>query len=118
MIYAGFWRRFVAKMIDQIIICIPWIAIAMLLQAHILGQIVGVLIGIFYFPLFEASSLKATPGKAIMNMAVLTEAGSQLSIGQAFIRFFTGYLSGAILCIGYLMNLFTEKRQTLHDMIA
>jgi uncharacterized RDD family membrane protein YckC len=44
--------------------------------------------------------------------------GKRISFPRALGRFFATYLSGIILGIGYLMALFTGKRQTLHDMIA
>ena len=54
----------------------------------------------------------------MMGMVVLSESGERLTLKQAYIRYFCSILSGLVLCIGYLMNLFTAKRQTLHDMIA
>ncbi|MES2802368.1 MAG: RDD family protein [Bdellovibrionota bacterium] len=113
MVYSGFWRRFAATVIDALIILIP---------ACILGALVpyvgGLVLGLLYKPVFEASPLKGTPGKAMMKMIVLSEAGERLTLKQSYIRYFCSILSGFVLGIGYLMNLFTAKRQTLHDMIA
>ena len=113
MVYAGFWRRFVAMFLDCLILLIP---------AAILGVLVpyagGLVLGLIYKPVFEASPLKGTPGKAMMGMMVVSESGERLTIKQSYIRYFVSILSGFVLCIGYLMNLFTAKRQTLHDMIA
>lgn len=113
MVYSGFWRRFMATVIDALIMLIP---------AAILGTLVpyvgGLVLGLLYKPVFEASPLKGTPGKAIMRMVVLSETGERLTLKQSYIRYFCSILSGFVLGIGYLMNLFTAKRQTLHDMIA
>ena len=113
MVYAGFWRRFVATVLDALIMLIP---------AWILGTLIpyagGLILGLLYKPVFEASPLKGTPGKAMMGMIVVSEAGERLTLKQAYIRYFCSILSGFVLGIGYLMNLFTAKRQTLHDMIA
>ncbi len=113
MVYSGFWRRFMATVIDALIMIIP---------ACILGTLVpyvgGLVLGLLYKPVFEASPLKGTPGKAMMRMVVLSEAGERLTLKQSYIRYFCSILSGFVLGIGYLMNLFTAKRQTLHDMIA
>lgn len=113
MVYSGFWRRFVAAFLDGLIMLIP---------AWLLGILVpyvgGVILGLLYKPVFEASALKGTPGKAMMGMVVVSETGERLTLKQAYIRYFCSILSGLVLCIGYLMNLFTAKRQTLHDMIA
>lgn len=113
MVYSGFWRRFVASFLDGLIMLIP---------AWLLGILVpyvgGIILGLLYKPVFEASALKGTPGKAMMGMIVVSETGERLTLKQAYIRYFCSILSGLVLCIGYLMNLFTAKRQTLHDMIA
>ncbi len=113
MVYSGFWRRFMALVIDALIMLIP---------AAILGTLVpyvgGLVLGLLYKPVFEASPLKGTPGKAMMRMVVLSETGERLTLKQSYIRYFCSILSGFVLGIGYLMNLFTAKRQTLHDMIA
>ena len=113
MVYSGFWRRFVASFLDGLIMLIPaW------LLGILLPYVGGIILGLIYKPVFEASALKATPGKAMMGMIVVSESGERLTLKQAYIRYFCSILSGIVLCIGYLMNLFTAKRQTLHDMIA
>ncbi|MCM2352688.1 MAG: RDD family protein [Pseudobdellovibrio sp.] len=113
MVYSGFWRRFVASFLDGLIMLIPaWIL------GLLLPYVGGIILGLVYKPVFEASALKGTPGKAMMGMVVLSESGERLTLKQAYIRYFCSILSGLVLCIGYLMNLFTAKRQTLHDMIA
>lgn len=113
MVYSGFWRRFVASFLDGLIMLIPAWLLGMLLP-----YVGGIILGLIYKPVFEASALKGTPGKAMMGMVVLSETGERLTLKQAYIRYFCSILSGLVLCIGYLMNLFTAKRQTLHDMIA
>lgn len=113
MIYSGFWKRFVASMIDMFILILP----SFLLSRFTFG-VGGVLIGLLYKPVFEASSLSATPGKAIMGMVVLTSEGERLNFKQSYIRYFASILSGILLGFGYIMAIFTEKKQTLHDLIA
>ncbi len=112
--YAGFWRRFIATVIDWLILIIP---------SMILGTIVpfvgGIVLVLFYKPVFESSPLQGTPGKAMMGMMVFPESGTgRVTFKQALIRYACSILSAMILCIGYIMNIFTAKKQTLHDMIA
>lgn len=113
MVYSGFWRRFVAMLLDCLIVLIPTA-----LFGTLIPYAGGLIFGLIYKPVFEASALKATPGKAMLGMIVVSETGERLTIKQSYIRYFVSILSGFVLCIGYLMNLFTAKRQTLHDMIA
>ena len=118
MNYAGFWRRFAAVLIDGLILWLPSLALGVVVrgQGVVLGG--GILLGFLYKPFFDSSMLRGTPGKALMNIEIRSENGDTLTFKQAVIRFFCSYLSGLILCIGYLMQPFTAKRQTLHDMIA
>lgn len=112
MNYAGFWRRFAAVLIDGLILFIP---------SAILGLVIpgaGVIIWFLYMTFFNSSRLMGTPGKIFMGLNVVTEAGLRISYQQALIRYFVGIVSGLFLCIGYFFNLFTPKRQTLHDIVA
>jgi uncharacterized RDD family membrane protein YckC len=118
MKYAGFFRRLVANLIDSIILFIPSAMLGSSLQSISGSLAFGLFIGVFYYPIFESSELKGTPGKAIMGIVVLSEAGEKISFKAALIRYFCRYLSMMILYIGYLMQLFTSKRQTLHDMLS
>lgn len=118
MNYAGFWRRFAAFVIDWLIMLIPGFFLKFVFLGAPISFALSVILGFLYKPFFESSILSATPGKALMDICVQTEAGNQLSFKQACIRFFSSYLSGFIFFIGFLMQPFTAKRQTLHDMIA
>jgi len=44
--------------------------------------------------------------------------GGRISFGRATGRHFAAILSGAILGIGYLMIIWTDRKQALHDIIA
>lgn len=113
MVYAGFWRRFAAVLIDFLILLIPSVVIS-----WILPYVGAFVLAILYRPFFEASELMGTPGKAFMGLVVTTEAGERISFKQSMLRYVLSILSGAVLCIGYLFNLFTPKRQTFHDLMA
>lgn len=112
VVYAGFWRRWVAYMIDWLIMLIPGILINL-----IIPYVGSLILYIIYKPVFEASSAKATPGKYLMKLKVLREDGGQLTMKQAILRYLASWLSGIILFIGYIMGAFTEKKQTLHDIL-
>jgi hypothetical protein len=59
-----------------------------------------------------------TPGKVFMGMAVTMENGDRLTFKQSLLRYILSMVSGLFLCIGYLFNLFTPKRQTFHDIMV
>jgi uncharacterized RDD family membrane protein YckC len=56
--------------------------------------------------------------KRVMDIKVYTSAGSRVSFGRATARYFSSMLSFIILLIGYLMMLWDDRKQTLHDKIA
>jgi len=73
---------------------------------------------IVYQAAFEASSLQGTPGKKAVGIKVTDMQGVRISFLRAAGRNAAKMISGTILCIGYLMALWTKKKQGLHDMIA
>ena len=145
--YAGFWLRFVAHLIDHIVLGIPFFLIVMVpiflfgglhLLAHrgVPGPpdpvfVAAIFLRFFflivlfvvaqwlYFAGMESSAREATFGKAAMSLRVTGLTGQHLSFGHATGRYFAKIISGLIpLGIGYFMAGFTEKKQALHDMIA
>lgn len=105
--YAGFWVRFVALMIDNLILIIP----------AFLFPVFGLMIATFiYKPLFESSPLRGTPGKAVMGLSVVSEDGSTLTLKQAYARLIMSSLTSVVL--GHLFIFFTKRKQCLHDLFA
>jgi uncharacterized RDD family membrane protein YckC len=115
-VYAGFWVRFVAFIIDAIIVAVA----SGLVSAATLGA--GMIVSLFLPWLYEAfmlsSEWQATVGKRAMSIVVTGLDGSRISFARATGRHFAKYISAFILCIGFIMAAFTEKKQALHDMIA
>lgn len=114
MEYASFWRRAAAAFIDAIIIT----AISGICARLVILFPATFIMHFFYKPIFEASRVRATPGKYLAEISVERSNGDQLSLKDAYIRYFSSWISGIILGIGYLMALFTKKHQTLHDIFA
>lgn len=146
--YAGFWLRFVALIIDGIIIGVAQsLIIVPLLAAVGLGfatggdmdfsdpeQAVGMVaafsalifgywilamcIQILYFTFMESSKHQATIGKMALGLVVTDINGGKLDFSKALIRNLSKIISNVIMMIGYIMAGFTEKKQALHDIIA
>lgn len=71
-----------------------------------------------YYALFESSKYQATPGKLAVSIKVTDQYGDPVTFGRATGRYFGKLLSGAIMMIGYIIIIFTEKKQGLHDILA
>jgi uncharacterized RDD family membrane protein YckC/Tfp pilus assembly major pilin PilA len=124
--YGGFWRRFAALVLDSLVIFLPVVLLAVLVDifAPRLGEsdwpinLVSMLASWLYFALTQSSPAQASPGQRALNLKVTDLMGNRISFARASGRYFASLLSGLTLFIGYLLNLFTARRQTLHDLIA
>ena len=66
----------------------------------------------------ESGPNQATLGKKALGLKVTSLTGDRISFGQATGRFFGKYVSAIILFIGYLMMIWDDRKQTLHDKMA
>ena len=114
MTYSSFWRRGAAAIIDGIILS----AISTLCVRLVVLFPFAFILHFFYKPIFESSNVRATPGKYLAEISVCRTNGDQLSLKDAYIRYFSSWLSGLMLGLGYLVALFNNKNQTLHDIFA
>lgn len=147
--YAGIGSRFLAALIDGMVIGIPIGIISTVLSAMmavrvfnrtnrdpsfnpgmaadsigtvVVGvgfiMIISVLLTWAYFAIMESSSWQGTVGKRIMGIQVADLNGARITLGRATLRLAVkAFLSGWFL-IGYIMALYTQRKQALHDLIA
>ena len=146
--YAGFWIRFLAYFIDNMVINIimwilifpilgvlgiqfdaieefreletidPEIGLALMLSVMPAIITLSLLVSWMYYALLQSSARQATIGKMALNLIVVDINGGRLTFARASLRFFSKIISSAIFMIGYIMASFTEKHQALHDIIA
>lgn len=136
--YAGFWKRFIAAFIDNLVLFVANLGVQFVAGALMgVGSpiapnpqspaytgfacatgIIQLVMYWLYFALQESGSKQATLGKLAMNIIVTDEEGNRISFARATGRYFSKILSGLILLIGYIMAAFTAKKQALHDIIA
>jgi uncharacterized RDD family membrane protein YckC len=134
-VYAGFWLRFAAYLIDSILLALVTLPLGFALGAimaateidgdpsiamgvNLLINGASILMGWLYSSLLESSSWQGTVGKKVVGLRVTDLDGNRISFGKATGRYFGKILSGAICLVGFFMAAFTEKRQALHDMLA
>jgi uncharacterized RDD family membrane protein YckC len=114
---AGFGERFVAYLVDAIILAVPNVIVSLLLPQAV-GWIVTLAIGIGYFVYFWTTS-GSTPGKSLMGLKVVNaETGELIDPGTAVLRY-VGYLvSGIALALGFLWIIWDARHQGWHDKMA
>lgn len=117
--YASFGKRFLAALLDGVILAIiNGLISAVLGKNSGLASLVGILIAWLYYAVQESSEKQATLGKQALGIVVTDLEGKRIDFVKATIRYFSKILSTLILMIGYIMAAFTERKQALHDMIA
>ncbi len=124
MNYAGFWRRFIASVVDSILLTIAFNILMWLVFPESLknNQIFLFIITIIptwlYFSILESSAKQGSLGKVVLGLKVVDYNTQRISFARATGRYFSKFISAAILIIGFIMIAFTAKKQGLHDMIA
>lgn len=148
VVYAGFWLRFVAYLIDRVILGIFTTAVLVpfffllggaalidalirnrgqgvdpgqlsgLIMIAILISVIAALVQWLYYAYLESGEKQATWGKQVLSLYVTDLQGNRITFGRASGRFFAKFVTGLTMGIGYIMAGFTERKQALHDMIA
>src|SRR6202021_3685025 len=145
--FAGFWLRFLAYIIDNIVLGVIFGVVALLaisaigvdyframiqglqdgngefpvalVSAILIAALLSAVGGWIYTAWMESSEYQGTLGKMALGLIVTDLNDQPVSFGRASGRFFAKIVTGLIpLGIGYIMAGFTEKKQALHDMIA
>lgn len=132
-IYAGFWKRAIAYLIDAILLTFVLVLLGFVFAMFgvvdfndegqmtrngNLMDLLSILVSWGYFALMESSNKQATFGKMALGIQVTDYASQRISLVRATVRFFSKYLSAILLMIGFIMIAFTSRKQGLHDFIA
>jgi uncharacterized RDD family membrane protein YckC len=97
---------------DQELIFTPFLSVSFLI--FIVGQLI---VFWLYFALTE-SRVGASPGKLLLKLRVTDLNGRTINFKRATGHTFARLLSLLPFLTGYLMAAFTDKTQTLHDLLA
>jgi uncharacterized RDD family membrane protein YckC len=131
---AGFGIRFLALLVDEIILGIPLLLGGLLFLAPAItgsstsltflstGAMVASMgysaLCALYFVLFWGAR-GATPGKSLLGLVIKTDTGeTPIGYSRALLRFLGYGLSFALLGMGFVLILLSEDRLGLHDRIA
>lgn len=115
-LFAGFWRRVAAYIVDSFILFIPSLLLALLMPG--LDWLLQVIIWIAYKTALEGGERQATFGKRALGIKVTGRDGGRISYGRAAGRAAGFFLSAVLLFIGLAMAGLTKRKQALHDMMS
>jgi len=137
--YGGFWIRFAARIVDGIILWIVNAVIAVpimaslaltgtvvtptpeapfaMLTAQLILAFFQILVAATYETVF-IGRFAATPGKMACRLKVVRPDGGRVSYARALGRYGGTFISGIILCIGYIIAAFDDEKRALHDRIC
>jgi len=129
--YAGFWRRFATMIVDGTVLFFPAAIVRVVMGGDAWGLVtplgepaalraglLNVLLGWLYCALFESSRTQGTLGQQLLGIRVCDDRLRRISFGRATGRHAAQWVSALLCGLGYLVNLWTRKRQTLHDLAA
>jgi uncharacterized RDD family membrane protein YckC len=119
--YMGFWIRFVAAVIDAVILGAVSVILALpafLSQVFLPLRFLWFLLPWLYHWLFIG--LKGqTPGKMAVGIKVVNARGEKPELGAAVLREILGkFVSGFAFCLGYLWIAIDKEKRGWHDSIA
>jgi uncharacterized RDD family membrane protein YckC len=146
--YAGFWIRFVAAVIDGIIVGVPLVILLFVIEGQAFrsyfnciasadaagsytscGSIYGygsiqyfnlatIVVQLVYFSALW-SSFGGTLGQRMLGLHVVDAAtGGKIGIGRAIGRYVGYLISAAVLLIGLIWAAFDPRKQGWHDKMA
>jgi len=135
--YAGFWIRFVAVVIDSILLNIALLVVRIPLgismftsmtrrnPAELMAMMGAVAISTLVsiavtagYEIYFISAKGATLGKMALGIKVVRADGGPIPMGLATARYFSKWLSAIIFMIGYIMAGFDDQKRALHDRIC
>jgi uncharacterized RDD family membrane protein YckC len=121
--YGGFWIRFLAYLVDSVILFIALLLVAA--GSTFLGDLGGLVVTIVYFAgpllywsMMHASRRQATYGKALLGLKVTDGGRKRISFVRSLARELAKILSAFTLMIGFILAGLTKRKQALHDFFV
>ena len=114
-IYGGFWQRFMAGIIDLIILIVIEV---ILIFIPIIGWILSFFVTWLYFAIQHSSTKQATFGMRALDIKITNEKHGKIGFWRASGNFYLTVFSSLILLIGFFMIAFTSRKQGLHNLIS
>jgi uncharacterized RDD family membrane protein YckC len=115
--YLGFWPRVGASVIDNLLMTIIFVPIAMLLTGSADSGLAtaAAVIAVLAFWYYKQS----TPGKMVFNARIVdATTGGKMSTGQMVGRYLAYLVSALPFGLGFIWIAFDKRKQGWHDKLA
>mgnify|MGYP003386945963 CR=1 FL=1 len=126
--YAGFWVRFLASVLDSVLLVLILIPLLMIFYGPgvlFVTESPGLAYNLINYGLPIIAVIifwqyrSATPGKIMMGIYIVDEKTlGQPSFGRLVLRYFGYYVSILPLLLGFIWVAFDKRKQGFHDKIA
>jgi len=126
----GFGRRFIAMIVDGLIVVFVSFILALLvgmvdvffgqgvLPWNLIIVLIMLVFSIIYFTGNWVRTSGQTLGKLLLSIKIVNVDGSPLTTGKLFLRFFGYILSGIVASLGFFWVAVDKKCRGWHDIIA
>jgi uncharacterized RDD family membrane protein YckC len=134
LVFAGFWARATATVIDAVILLgLPFLVVDTLIRPGFLTReslealgsaqwiaaaAVFLFISFFYSAAFESSPLGGTPGKRCLGLEVVDGDGTGIPFSNAALRFACKLMAVVPGFAGLFLAAFSPRKQALHDQLT
>jgi uncharacterized RDD family membrane protein YckC len=132
--WAGYGERFVAYLVDGLVIALFVIAVVLLVGGYVprrpvsslgpietaatLISVVALFLPVAYFPFFWARNGQ-TPGMRLFGLRLVRDLdGGKVGVGAAIVRLIGLWVSGAVLYLGFVWIFIDRRRRGWHDLFA
>lgn len=141
--YAGFWRRFVAAVVDGLVVGIVWFVLSGLYDFAAAAFLEGTafspggaaleralwlsgagrwlllaLVIFGYFVLMESTTRGASLGKMLLRIRVARADGRRTGLGHSLARTALKPISALPLMLGFVIAGWNRKKRALHDLLS
>jgi uncharacterized RDD family membrane protein YckC len=140
--FGGFWRRFIAYIVDKLILYLmslilffiglfamgfggasPWSIVTTGNLPRETGFFMALycatafFMDMFYFIWFHGT-IGQTLGKRLLGLRLIRTSGEKMTLGIAFLRWVGSLISGLFVFLGFIWIAIDHRKQGWHDKIA
>lgn len=122
--YGGFWRRFLASLLDSVAMLVMALPLLLIWQwAGWSGEDLWLVLFNYGLPAVATVAcwawMQTTPGKWLLGLRLVdAETGQAPRLSQCLVRYLGYFVSALVLCLGFFWIAWDARKQGWHDKMA